>query len=367
MNKLGWIIVISLGLLIPLGVTIVWLRQDDPAPTIDPVQDHGATIVYGTPACLEDALLWYSSGTLVYAPFNRPSTPIVAYPDVHPRAWQAVSAGTSAFHLVWLEENNQLRTALISENGTTQRGPIDLANGVQPAFTVLPFAQGSARLLWLDASSASVLTATLDPSGFPRSSSDPLLTQVAFVAAAADASQIAHLVWLVSPATNQWSLLYQPSNAADLVADSPDTLLSFTLDAKETLTGLQIGLDSTHAYVLWSTVHTDQPDAERMFILTFPLDRSVSPTWSELNLPVKLLRWPHVASGQHDTLPLALTVQTDNTWHPALVYFQNGALLRYKIRNSAPPADAGAPTLCHDQLFWLGLRGAVPHLFSATP
>jgi len=65
MNKLGWIVVLSLGLLVPLVVAIVWLHKDDPAPTGDPFQDHGATIVYGTPACLEDALLWYSSGTLV--------------------------------------------------------------------------------------------------------------------------------------------------------------------------------------------------------------------------------------------------------------------------------------------------------------
>ncbi len=363
------------------------------------VNDRGAATPLDEPALLAQPLALFARSVdtpLTYTPLAESETPIgiLPYPDVNPRRWQVAPASASAYHIVWQEQDTRLRCALISIDGTTLRGPIELATSARPDFVTLPGEAGDLLVLWINSRTAEINAVTIDSAGRPGPISSFTSQRIAHVAAARDQTGLIHAAWLTSPAPDQWTVFYQASAANLLSLDTPALLHTFTLAPGESITTLQMGLDDTHAYLFWSTTTAAQPDTERVQVISFPLGSPAAVTFSEVRLPDHFtptatlpdlpivggvdpvtmppshpaeLRWPRPAPGQSAALPLAAALRTADGWRPAVVYFQHGDLIGFQV--IAPlPADAGPPVLLAsgDLLAaWTGLDGVTPHLYTA--
>jgi hypothetical protein len=363
------------------------------------VNDRGATTPLDEPALLAQplALIARSVDTpLAYYPLagDRTPTGILPYPDVNPRRWQVALASPSAYHIVWQEQDTRLRCALISTGGTTVRGPIELATSARPDFVTLPGEDGDLLVIWINNRTAELSAVTIDSAGRPGPISSFPSQRIAHVAAARDQTGLIHTAWLSSPAPDQWTIFYQASVANPLALDTPVPLYTFALAPGESIATLQMGLDSTHVYLVWSTTTAARPDMERVQVISFSLGSPTAGTLSEVRLPDHFtptstlaalphvgridpvtvppthpgaLRWPRPTSGQSAALPLAVALRTADGWRPAVVYFQHGNLIGFQV--IAPlPADAGPPALlASDDLYaaWTGLDGITPHLYTA--
>lgn len=330
---------------------------------------------------------------LVYQSFGI-RTGILPYADVKPRRWQAAPARPSAYHVVWLEQDARLRSALIGVDGETIRGPIDLASSIEPDFATLALFDGSLLVFWLDDGVANTLI--IDSAGRPGPDSRLSPVRLAGITAALDQSSMVHVAWLASPAPGRWDVRYQVSAPGAVRLDSPSVLHTLTLSPGESLTTFRIGLDRTHGYLFLGTSSAEQPDVEHVRVLSFQLDSPAAVSTSDLLLPDHFtpsgpslellyigrmdpvtdtpshpaaLRWPRPAPGQHAILPLAVSLRTLDGWRPGIVYFQAGDLLGFQV--IAPlPADSGPPSLLVEpsgdlHLAWVGLDGTTPRLFSA--
>jgi hypothetical protein len=362
------------------------------------VNDRGAATPLDEPALLAQPLALFARSVdtpPAYYPLagDRTPTGILPYPDVNPRRWQVALASPSAYHVVWQEQDTRLRCALISTEGNTVRGPIELATSARPDFVTLPGEDGDLLVIWINNRTAELSAATIDSAGRPGPISSFASQRIAHVAAARDQTGLIHTAWLSSPAPDQWTISYQASVANPLALDTPVPLYTFTLAPGESITTLQMGLDDTHVYLFWSTATAAQPDTERVQVISFPLGSPAAGTLSEVRLPDHFtptgtltalphvgridpvtvppshpaaLRWPRPAPGQ-SALPLAVALRTTDGWRPAVVYFQHGDLIGFQV--IAPlPADAGPPALLAsgDLLaVWTGLDGITPHLYTA--
>jgi hypothetical protein len=216
-------------------------------------------------------------------------------------------------------------------------------------------------------------------------------------AANLDAAGKLHLAWFTSLPTSEGTLHYRAATADQPGQTPTDVRLTFTLSPDESLTGLHLGLDQTHSYVFLTAMNAEYPDLEQIHLLTFPLGSPEEYTQSDLILPADFrpsddlipselvigrvdhrhhasqvagLRWLNVAVGQHDILPLALTIRSEHGWRPGIAYFQRGVLLGFQVVADRP-ADASAPVLAIDplgdlHLAWAGLSGTGATLFTAT-
>jgi hypothetical protein len=363
------------------------------------VNDRGAAAPLDEPALLAQplALIARSVDTpLAYAPLAGDQTPtgILPYPDVNPRRWQVAPASASAYHIVWQEQDTRLRCALIDIDGTTVRGPIELATSARPDFVTLPGDDGDLLVIWINSRTAEINAVTIDSAGRPGPITAFPSQRITHVAAARDQTGLIHVAWLTSPAPDQWTIFYQASAANLLTLDTPALLHTFTLAPGESITALHMGLDDTHVYLFWGTTTAVQPDTERVQVISFPLGSPAAVMLSELRLPDHFtptatlpdlpyvgridpvttppshpawLRWPRPASGQSAALPLAVALRTTDGWQPAVVHFQQGDPIGFQV--IAPlPADAGPPALlASDDLLavWTGLDGITPHLYTA--
>jgi hypothetical protein len=363
------------------------------------VNDRGAAAPLDEPALLAQPLALFARSVdtpLASYPLAGDQTPtgILPYPDVNPRRWQVALASTSAYHIVWQEQDTRLRCALISTEGNTVRGPIELATSARPDFVTLPGENGDLLVIWINNRTAELSAVTIDSAGRPGPISSFPSQRIAHIAAARDQTGLIHTAWLTSPAPDQWTIFYQASVANPLALDTPVPLHTFTLAPGESIATLQMGLDDTHVYLFWSTTTAAQPDTERVHMISFPVDSPAAGTLSEVRLPDHFtpttilaalprvgrtdpitvpptqpaaLRWPRPSPGQSAALPLAVALRTADGWRPAVVYFQHGDLTGFQV--IAPlPADAGPPALLASGdlvAAWTGLDGIVPHLYIA--
>ncbi len=255
-----------------------------------PVKDRGAAASLDEPALLEQplALIARSANTpLAYHPLTGDPTPtgILPYPDVNPRRWQAGPASPDTYHIVWQEQDNRLRCALINTSGVTVRGPIELATSARPDFVTLPGADGDLLVIWINNRTAELSAVTIDSAGRPGPISNFPSARITHIAAARDRAGLVHVAWLTSPTPDQWTISYRASSPNPLVLDAPADLHSFTLAPGESITTLQLGLDDTHVYLIWSTTTAAQPDRERIQVISFPLGSPADGTLSDVRLP----------------------------------------------------------------------------------
>ncbi len=364
-----------------------------------PVKDRGAAASLDEPALLEQPLaLIVRSGNspLAYHPLTGDPTPtaILPYPDVNPRRWQAGPASPDTYHIVWQEQDNRLRCALINTSGVTVRGPIELATSARPDFVTLPGADGDLLVIWINNRTAELSAVTIDSAGRPGPISNFPSARITHIAAARDRAGLVHMAWLASPTPDQWTISYRASSPNPLVLDAPADLHTFTLAPGESIATLQLGLDDTHVYLIWSTTTAAQPDWERIQVIAFPLGSPADGTLSDVRLPDHFtptqslppmprvgqidpvttspshpaaLRWPRPAPGQNRVLPLAVALRTRDGWQPAVIYYQHGHQLGFQV--IAPrPADAGPLVLLVSgdiYAAWTGLDGIAPHLYTA--
>jgi hypothetical protein len=367
------------------------------------VRDHGATVVLAGPSLLNtsgrQAVIWYPATSLIYQAFDPalPPVPILMYPDVNPLRWETVPAAPNDYHIIWLESTGRLRSALVSSDGQTLRGPIDLPSGIGRDFQVLSLSDGRAAVLGVHTRTRKVLFLTIDDSGRPEPVTDLSLGHPLRLAGAADRTDAVHLAWLTMPAPGQVTVNYQPMNRVDQTDVDDSAVTAFTLAPDESVSTFHLGLDQTHIYIIWGITTVDRPDTERLSVLTFPFEQPDQATVSELRVPTTFtptahlrlidpplgyvarlpnlsgqvadLRWPCPAPGQADILALAISLRTSEGWEPAVIYFQGGQPFGYQIV-AAAPADVGPVVLNRDstdnlRLAWLGLVGTTPHLYTA--
>jgi hypothetical protein len=373
------------------------------------VREHGSTGTLNAPAFLQTsrqtALIWQPPGAgtaLVATPLDQMpiDIPILPYPDLSLRRWLAAPAESDTFHLVWADDSSRLQSALIDAEGQTVRGPVDLASDVQNDFAVLSHHTGRLLILWIDTNTQQLFASDIDDTGRPRAPGEPLLDDVSRIAAVIDQTDTVHLVWLTYNTPDSWMVNYHTLPAGDLTHaafSEPEPLLLIPLAPNEGIASFAIGLDQTHGYLFCGLNTAARPDVERVYVLAFPLDRPGMSTRTELILPAEParldvslsselhtglaaalpdspdrradLRWPRPAPGQHDLLPLAITLHTTNGWRPAVVYFRDGAALGFQV--AAPkPADGGSPALAIDpagniRLAWTGLQDLTARVYTA--
>jgi hypothetical protein len=399
-----WHPVIWLILFPLLTALVVQTRVADVRYQWSQVHDLGTTYPLSEPALLAQphALIERpvtSPAPLVYQSLDsaHTSTGILPYPDVNPRRWQVSPAERAAYHIIWLEQDNRLRSALVGTDGTTVRGPIDLAANIRPDFVTLPRADGSLLVLWINDRTAEIGAVIIDAAGRPGPINNLPSERIARIAASLDRADTVHLAWLISPTPDNWTIYYRASGPNPPVIDSPSVLYTFTLAPGESITAFELGLDDAYGYLFWSTTTADQPDIERVRTLVFPLDSSADVTLSDLTLPGHFspsrsitimpqvgridplieipahsaaLRWPRPAPGQQPVLPLAVALRTPDGWRPAVVYYRHGEALGFQVvaplaADAGPPAVLAAPSSDLD-LAWTGLDGVMPHLYTAS-
>lgn len=377
------------------------------------VRAQGETYAFRTAALLQSdtdqAIIWQpvsaesdAATPLIAQPIAQPgpTTGLLPYPDVMPERWQVAPASSESFHVVWLEHDERLRSALLAPYGETQRGPITLAFRAGRAFITAALPDHSLLVVWRSPDSGQVMAQIIDPAGRPDPSSTTALNQTEHIAVAVDHSGTLHFAWTEAGASGARTLYYQTATSDSLVLDAPSLIHTVELAPSESIAALLLGLDGTHAYLMWSITHADHPDIERVFVLAFPLGQPQHAPVSEIRIPqtpspyqtfaadtgpIALdrvrplaadtelaagLRWPLVGSGQNVVLPLAITYRTPSGWRPGVVYFQDGTPLGYQ-QIADHPADAGPPAIAVDpagQLFaaWSGLSGTTSILYSAA-
>lgn len=321
--------------------------------------------------------------------------PLLNYPGITPRIWQTAPASANAYHLIWLDQNEKLYSARLDSEGQTLRGPIELTSEAS-SFIVLPYSEDRVFVAWIDHNR--LFATDIDPAGRPRQLLDPLRDNVSLIAGAVDQESNLHLLWLESGTSDNWAVHYRVTTPENMTLESPETLLAFQTAPDEIITSFTAGLDQSHGYVFWGLARADQPDIERIFSFSFPLDQPTTIQFTELALPAQFepdaqlpqsdfalgpvaalppeasvhaaLRWPRPATGQHPLLPLALTLRINDVWYPAIVYYQSGSALGYQII-ALVPANAAPPTVAIDSaadlhITWAGLQGATPTLFAAS-
>ncbi len=332
--------------------------------------DLGPATALSEPALLADppAVLWRTDAALVYQTLDgsHAQQEILRYPDVHPRRWQVAPAERGRYHIVWLEDNNRLRSALISTDGETLRGPILLADAIRPDFVTVPAGE-SLIVVWINDHADEVNALAIDPAGRPGPITNIPVNRVSRVAAARDEANTLHLAWLTAPTPGTWAVHYQAVSATSLNMNSPITMQSLSLAPGESITGLEMSLDVSHGYILLGTSDAQTPDEEHVRVLSFPLGSPASVQFANLSPSGYALRWPRPAPGQHPTLALAVQVRTRDGWRPAVVTFSQGSTVDFDV--AAPlPANSGPPALLADPsgsliLAWTGLDGVEPHLY----
>lgn len=367
------------------------------------ITDHGATTPLNEPALLTQPLAviwppvpWLEPLAFTLLDSSRSQTGLLPYSDVNPRRWQVAPADTTTYHIIWLEQNNRLRSALVNSTGETMRGPIDLAPEAQPDFETLSLSDGRLLVLWCSQRTAKISALIIDSAGRPGPITLLSPERVALLAARQDRAGLIHLTWLNSPRPDHWEIYYQTSGLNPVVVETPALLTTFTLAPGQSLAAFQMGLDETHGYIFWSIATAESPAVEQVWALTFPLDAPAEVVIAELALPGRFtpsrrdvtalhigpmaslttpptqsapLRWLRPASGQPAILPVAVALCTPDGWRPAIIYYRHGETLGFQV--VAPlPANAGPSTLHTDLtgnliLAWSGLAGMTPHLYTA--
>lgn len=368
------------------------------------IADHGPASAFSNATILS----LHDDHVLIWHPLDNPapltfeslaaarSIPIISYDDVHPHRWQAVYIGEK-YHLTWQETGGLLRSALIQTDGNTIRGPVELSTGIGNDVITLPAPNGHALVLWTTSNTnAQLASLILDPDGRPGPITIHPVHRVKHVDAVRDMEQRLHVAWLTSPTPDTYAIHYHHTADETLTIDDATTLHTFPLVPDAAISSFALGLDHTFGYVVLGITSAVQPDKERIEIIAFPLRQPQTITHSVLELPATIqvsattlesalvtgaiavlqpdapataLRWPRVASGQHDTMVLALAIKADNDWQPGIVYFQDGTPRGYQII-TAQPANAGPPQIHitdgHNLLLtWLGLQDTVPHRYTA--
>lgn len=324
-------------------------------------------------------------------------TGILPYPDVDPVRWLAAPADQDAFHIIWLEQDERLRSAVVSPSGETLRGPITLDFQAMRDFSVLPHVQNQALVIWRTGDQQ-ITIQQLDAAGRPGVATRLAVSQVKVIAASLDRTGTLYLGWISSSAPNVYTFYYQTLKPDNPELDAPVLLHTQELPPTAAITNLVFSLDSTHAYLAWEMV-TAAPTAIRQQadLLAFPLDDPSQVTHIPLQLPQytahcarptttalavgKLcqlatspdsaaeIRWLTAASGQAlDAALLIATSRAGQGWHPVMIVLQNGAALGYRVL-SAQPADAGPPALsvsAAGQIVatWGGIDGVIPELYA---
>jgi hypothetical protein len=357
----------------------------------------------------DQAIIWQpfsaesdTATPLVAQPIARkgPTTGLLPYPDVMPERWQVAPASSESFHVVWRERDERLRSALIAPDGKTQRGPITLSFRAGHDFTTAALPDHSLLAVWRSPDSRQVTAQIIDPVGRPDPSTLIQLNHAEHIAVAADHAGILHFAWIEAVASGARTFYYQTTTPDSLALNAPTPIHTADLALSESIAALMLGLDHTHAYLVWSIAHADRPDIERVYVLAFPLGQPHHAPISELRLPQNpapyrplaadtspltldrvrplaaaaepgaALRWPGVTPGQNTVLPLAITYRTPSGWRPGVVYFQDGTPLGYQ-QIADHPADAGPPAVAIGHAgrvvaAWSGLAGTTPILYSAT-
>ncbi len=369
-----------------------WPKSQDLGP-VEPLSEAALTVAPGENAVIAP-FLTTNTPLALYALGPTSTDGILPYNDVAPQAWRVFPADATTFHIIWQEQDNRLRSALIDISGQTIRGPIELDRDIQQ-YDASSLPDGRVAVTWVDAQRY-LRALVVDREGRPGPVYSPLAARIDAIAATADRTGYMHWVWLTSSVPNQWMLHYQADEAPDANFDSAHDLHTFSLTYGEYLTGFRIGLDETHGYVFWSSSTIARPDIEHAFVLSFPLVDPSRVTINPLNFPqdyrpasaklegdnviryldrrtppdgVGSVRWLRPAPEQYAILPVSLVVFEDGVWYPVMAYFQRGALLGEQ-RLSPRSAEGGPPaaTLVSDNELiatWSELVGPEARRYSA--
>jgi hypothetical protein len=375
--KSKWIIITSIVLIAISSLFYILIIKKETSTsetTAFTATNHGAITSLQRPAFLfsayYDALIWQpeqQDTSLTYMSLtNGESYPILPYPDVIPQDWQAAPADDNNYHVVWLEMDGRLRSALIDPQGQTVRGPVELAPQIQSNFIALPY-QGKLLVFWL--SRSALMLTEIDGSGLPHAEATLISGRFNFLAGGITNDGIIHLAWLTATEANTWAVHYQ-STPYPVQEFDPRSLLSFHLEPGDTVARLSMGLDTRYAYLFLSATSATTPQEEHIQVLSFPFDQPITAEIYEVVLSENTpLRWISPSDGQHSLLRTAAAVKTPEGWRPAIVYFQAGTLQDFEIVASQP-ANAAPPIVGIDSegqpyLAWSGLDGAIPTLYTA--
>lgn len=341
------------------------------------------------------ALIGQSDNTLpglIVHPLNGSSEAVILpYTDFAPQRWQVTPSHGDTFHIVWLEQDGRLRSALVQTTGQTVRGPIELSAAANSDFAILQQPDGAATVIWTAAPTHQIVAAHLDSSGRPGPIQTYPSVQGFHLAAARERDETIFVIWLVSAEPRTWSIKLATLDTS-LSMEPPATIGTITLAPDETISTTQLGLTLTHATVIIGINRAEQPDTEQVLLLTSPIEDPLPGGIIELRLPWGCthegktgqalitvpgdtskradIRWPRTVPDQRASLPVALACRTADGWNPVIVTMngENISSLQKVAAtsiNASPPAlttDAGGQTI----LAWTGLARTTPHLFVTT-
>ncbi|WP_119073068.1 hypothetical protein [Aggregatilinea lenta] len=366
-------------------------------------RDLGASTPYTVPAFVETdnalGLVWQpqlagGSPPLVYSPMDGDARDraLLPYPGIAPDAWQAVSAGDSAYHLIWREENGTLRSALVDTQGQTLRGPIALSFPASARFRALALPGGEALILAWEPGGSRLAAVRIDAAGRPRPFGARTFGPEQIVAAQIDADGMLHVVWVAPPSNDAAALNVASGSPNDFAAEAAlpvRQIGTLAVSVTDTVTSLDLGFDSTDAYILTGITTAEHPDVQQIWLTSFPIADPAAATTSMLVLPESLpawnpadppalsadsnqpaaQRWAGFASGAQGTLHAALAVRTQSGWQAAIVGFRAGKITAAGLLD-APAVDGGPITAAVDGegapwLAWTTLQGVEPHLILA--
>lgn len=346
------------------------------------ITDLGPTLPLSYAAILntgaEAALVWQpmnASPPFVYTPLNaQRSASLQPYAEGTPSDWRIVSTARGTLHMVWRERDGRLRSALLTPQGETLRGPVELADTAERDFALVTLADGSARVLWRTASER-IASVVLDAEGRPGPVQRHAPRHVQHLAAANNDAGV-YLAWAERSApatlTLRYALLVPGTEGATALAEGA-TLGTWRLGSDESVRTFALGADATHGYLLLGIMDAHTPHHERVTVLSFPLHApehvrriplrlAAHPTAprpltlgastvpeAEMRFPTNdaesaPLRWPRPGVGGKDFFAVAVAVWREERWQASIVYFRAGEPLGYEVLN-APPADAAPPTL----------------------
>jgi hypothetical protein len=299
---------------------------------------------------------------------------VLPLPPLHPFAQSWAAAPNGALHLLWLdasgEGENQLFSALITQQLTVERGPTPISDELALRYASAEDNSGRVWAAWSGGllSEPALSLRSIDAAGRPQpvqvisaNGADPAIVSLN------DGTLL--LFWL------QHGQLMSATVSSGIVSQAAALTPTVYLAEGDRLHNLAAGADQTHAYVFWNITRARSEDetwiargelgasswsqpqrlqydllADEMFETGFNTGTASAATTGETPLA-----WAAPLAGQHAVLPVAV----QSPMALALVYFSGGQIVGYQ--EIVPTVElAGSPALAADRNRHLYLAWAQP-------
>lgn len=304
---------------------------------------------------------------------------ILPYPDVQPQAWRALPASAESIHLIWLEADQRLRSAIIQVDGTTLRGPVTLAQTARPGFQAIG-RDCEAVIIWQPQAGDPYVATILDHEGRPRNIGIPAISQGPSALAHSNSHTLS-IAWAKQQTPSEYEIRISTVQTVPQQQAAYRPVAVVQLAPTESIEQISIAAEESFVHILWTITDAQYPGQVRAtYLATVPageddpvrvqtLDFGYMTGDNAQLLAAEGVRWVSLSASLEHHVWLSASLRTADGWRPALAPVRDAQVdtltsIAERPANAAPPIV----TWGTNNTMWIAWKGLVrnlPHLFIA--